>query len=46
MHDAFGDVLKAILNSGDLPACGGTPAAMVWHIRDEVAARPVRLRGE
>ena len=34
MHDAFGDVLKAILNSGDLPACGGTPAATVWHIND------------
>ena len=34
MHDAFGDVLKAILNSGDLPACGGTPAATVWHIKD------------
>ena len=34
MHDAFGDVFKAVLNSGDLPACGGTPAAMVWHIKD------------
>ncbi len=34
MHDAFGDVLKAILNTGDLPACGGTPAAIVWHIKD------------
>ena len=35
MHDAFGDVLKVVLNSGDLPACGGTPAAMVWHITDD-----------
>ena len=34
MHDAFGDVLKAVLNSGDLPACGGTPAATIWHLDD------------
>ncbi len=39
MHDAFGDVLKAVLNSGDLPACGGTPAAIVWHINDEALLR-------
>ena len=38
MHDAFGDVLKAVLNSGDLPACGGTPAATVWHINDPSSA--------
>ncbi len=36
MHDAFSDVLKSVLNSGDLPACGGTPAAIVWHIDNEV----------
>ena len=36
MHDAFGDVLQAVLNSGDLPACGGTPAATIWHIPDQV----------
>src|SRR5882757_9344882 len=27
-HDAFRDVLMSVLNSGDLPASGGTPAAV------------------
>ena len=27
---------QAVLNSGDLPACGGTPAAIIWHIDDQV----------
>ncbi len=35
MHDAFHATLTAVLNSGDLPASGGTPAAMVWHISDD-----------
>jgi hypothetical protein len=34
-HDAFHDVLVSVLNGGDLPASGGTPASMVWHLSDD-----------
>jgi hypothetical protein len=33
-HDAFRDVLIFVLNAGDLPASGGTPATVVWHVTD------------
>ncbi len=35
MHDALKDVFTSVLNAGDLPASGGTPACTVWHITDD-----------
>jgi Domain of unknown function (DUF222) len=34
-YDALVAVFKSVLNSGDLPASGGTPATTVWHITDD-----------
>jgi Domain of unknown function (DUF222) len=34
-HDALRDLLVHSLNRGDLPACGGTPATIVFHIRED-----------
>ena len=35
MYDGLVDVFTTVLNTGDLPACGGTPAGIVWHIDDQ-----------